>query len=373
MRTRARGHLSEFAICLFVLLFLALFPLIDLIGLAMRAATICLLAHESVSQASKQETYPKALAAMQEQTDSFVSSGFGRLCALKAVNGYKNCGTDLYTVATKINGAGIATFGPNAGVTPPIDKASVFEFMCKCTYDVNPWVNLGHIPGLANVPGFGKPARLSFSAYRAPEFFTAIEGGPLVASSSGGSGSAGSVAGIPVQGSLGSYLNQAAASSSLPESSGGLPIWRDPQLFNQIAASGQTIVAQEVFIVPANSPWVSSGITVSAGETVWIDSRADGMWSVQAGVRTSVDANGVINSTQQNLVDVKANGGSLIGCEGSTPSMSQLPSSAANLFEAGDTLLNFPVTYPGVVSFMINDCYYQDNSGQQIVRIVVTR
>lgn len=398
VQVRARGHMSEFAICLFVLLFLALFPLVDLLGLAMGAATVCLLAHESVSQASKQESYTKALAAVQEQTESFVSSRFGQLCGLRAVNGYQNCGTDLYVVATKIEGADVVTFGPNTGVTPPIDNASVFEFMCKCTYDVDPWVNLGHIPGLASIPGLGKTARLSYRAYRTPELPTAIESAAALAGSFGRSLAGSS----PVKGSLGYWLkqadgsskfpelegglvwqgswqNQAGGSSPFPETGMGLPVWRDPQLFNQIASAGQTIVAQEVFIVPANSPWVSSGINASAGETVWIDSRADGMWTTSTKPLSPphplTDANGNPSLPRFNLVYAGAAQGALVGCQGTLPPWvtASTGSTAPNLFTAGNTLLNFPVVIPGTVSFMINDTVLSDNAGQQIVRIVVTR
>lgn len=380
VQTRARGHMSEFAICLFVLLFLALFPLIDLLGLAMRAATIELLAHESVSQASKQETYPKALAAMQEQTASFLSSGFGRFCGLRAVSGYLNCGTDLYTVVTKIDGSGTARFGPNAGITPPIDKTSVFEFMCRCTYDVRPWVNLGCIPGLANIPGVGKTARLSFAAYRAPEFFTALQQPSASAPSTSVSVSGAS---NPVQGSLGSYLNQSSTGSVLPETGIGLPIWRDPQLFNQIAATGQQIVSQDVLVVHASDPWVNSGITVLPGETIWIDSRADGLWRTAPNSgRPPIDANGYSFSDPLTFYG-GASLGTLVACVGALPPVKLVtvnspdvpvtPINPPNMFPVGDTLLNHAVTIPGTINIMINNTTLYDNSGQQIVRIVITR
>jgi hypothetical protein len=43
--------------------------------------------------------------------------------------------------------------------------------------------------------------------------------------------------------------------------------WRDPNIFQQIQAAGQTVVSINVFIVQANNPnLTSSGVSVTAGQ-----------------------------------------------------------------------------------------------------------
>ncbi|MFX5562770.1 hypothetical protein ABTD73_20175, partial [Acinetobacter baumannii] len=54
--------------------------------------------------------------------------------------------------------------------------------------------------------------------------------------------------------------------------------WRDPNIFQEIADRGQTVVSQNVVIVYADQPWQNSGVNIATGQTAWIDTQAVGQW-----------------------------------------------------------------------------------------------
>jgi hypothetical protein len=93
-----------------------------------------------------------------------------------------------------------------------------------------------------------------------------------------------------------------------------------------------------------------------------------------------MDANGYApnnTSLASCLTDKDAAIGSLIGCVGTPPTVAPESGgvSSPQFFGVGDTLMNFPVTGTGVLSMQINDndCHSTSGTGQQEVRVIVTR
>jgi hypothetical protein len=360
-RRTAKGSLIvEFGPVLFILFILVLIPLIDLISLATGAVTALLETNEAVSSAAVQEGYANSLNAMYTTCAKFFTSGFAKFTGLTPQYGYAACGMDLYIRTTPMSGA--ATLSPpNKPLSPPIDLTdNVYEFVGVNHCTIRPLISMEKIPILGSVPGLGQPAILQLSATHMVEHPTGLA---YVTQSSGGSGP--------------QPFPRLLTSANPPANVSGYNYnWRDPDIFQQIANAGQTVVSQNVVVIYANQPWQSSGVSLASGQTAWIDTNAVGLWNVKVG-GTFSDANGGadLRPPWAWTVDSTATGGSLIGFCGSnppTPVQANGGTTSPNMFVVGDTLTNYQLPAPGSLSFMINDNHYQDNTGTQVVRIIVT-
>ena len=182
-------------------------------------------------------------------------------------------------------------------------------------------------------------------------------------------------------------VNQ-TSSTSAPTSTA--PIWRTPNIYNQIAAAGETVVSTTVFSVNDALNWQAPGLTIKPGEQVWMDTNAVGSW--QAGNVVS-DANGVSSSsTLTSGLSIGSTGAgalasiafyskfptnALIGYVGTPPTPMLAPAanqSDPNAFLVGDTLTNYQLPTTGALNFMANLEYHTGNiSGIQLVRIIIVR
>ncbi len=345
MRSK-HGHLFiEFSLTLSVLLILCMFPLLNLLGTATAAASLTLLAHETVNAAAVQQDFNGSLSAAVKTADSFLSSNLGRFLKLQPAGGYKKSGVDLYLTITNFHTGKTETIGPNL---PPQEQPdvleNVYEYTVQCIYNVGPLVTMESVPILNEVPGLGKPATLRFSACRAIEH---LQNFKLTSSQSAKSIS---FAGI---------TNGSSPAVGSTDPTGG--DWNNPIIYQQIALAGQTVVASDVLIVDANNEnWTTSKAYATAGQKIWIDTRADGSWS---GSSTSqpFDANGysppMINGMPA---------GALEGRLGET----------GQPYKSGSSQLNFtPPSGSGYVEFRFNDqpgMFYM-NHGSMIVRVIVTK
>ena len=162
--------------------------------------------------------------------------------------------------------------------------------------------------------------------------------------------------------------------------------WRDPTIAAAIGAARQTVFAQKVLTVAANAPWVESGLSVSPGEHLWVDTRTDGRWSGNPRYFPYSDANGLPVYPGQYRVDANAPVESLIGFIGSTPvnapevsvGTSARPGGPGGItspgfLAVGDRLRNFAPSASGPIWFRNNDNtnYYSD-VGHQIVKLILT-
>lgn len=162
--------------------------------------------------------------------------------------------------------------------------------------------------------------------------------------------------------------------------------WRDPTITSAISAAGQTVVAQKIVTVAADAPWVQSGLSLTAGEHLWADTRSDGRWSGNPRYFPYSDANGLTVYPGAYRVDADAQVDSLIGFVGNTPvnapevlvGASARPGGPGGIVNpgfvaVGDTLVNFVPSTTGKVWFRNNDNtnYYSD-VGRQIVKAILT-
>lgn len=198
MKARARNQAgkaltAEFAVALTVFLLVTLFPLINLIGFAMGAGTQYLMTVQCAGGAGASTTWNDALSAMDREAVIFANSGFGKFANLQPVGGHNNTGTDLYLIETSLAGNNVLSYGPNTGGPAALNSNNnVYEYQVRSTFDVGPFVNMSQMPWIGNVPGVGRPARLSFVAHRNCEFTDDLAMGatgvPIVAVAGGGGG-----------------------------------------------------------------------------------------------------------------------------------------------------------------------------------------
>jgi hypothetical protein len=140
------------------------------------------------------------------------------------------------------------------------------------------------IPLVNQIPGLGQPLPMNFRAVKMVEHPQGLSfNAPNAGSSSG------QLPQLPRAPII--TVNQ-TSSTSAPTSTA--PIWRTPNIYNQIAAAGETVVSTTVFSVNDALNWQAPGLTIKPGEQVWMDTNAVGSW--QAGNVVS-DANGVSSSS----------------------------------------------------------------------------
>jgi hypothetical protein len=372
--------MAELPPALFVFLLLIMFPVLDLIAVGTGMATAILLTNEAADRAASQPDYGSALAAMVQQSNQGLNTGFAQFAKLKPAEGYLSSGTDLYVEATNFRSGGkTTTFGPNQPLPPPVDTSSnVYEYNVKSAYYAGPLISLHFVPIIGDVPGLGQPARLTFASARAVEHPDGLDG---VA----GNGSSGSVAGGSSGGTSGGTVakfdrtiisDKVGISAGLDQSG-----WNYPDMYKRISQAGETVVSEAVFIVPANTTtWVPANLGAQPGQHLWLDSKAVGQWDAGGSPpMTMTDASGGMgglplpfSTIGPGLLSV-ANMQALVAYAGNNP-----PAYAATSYDltgtflVGDNLLNYPLTQSGPLVFGINDGAPSDNLGAQMVKVIIT-
>lgn len=155
--------------------------------------------------------------------------------------------------------------------------------------------------------------------------------------------------------------------------------WRDPGIVAAIGSANQTIVDQKIVTVEVTAPWVSTGLSITAGQHLWTDTRTDGSWSGNPRFFPFSDADGLGPSVYQNCwkIDEDAPVESLIGFIGGTPvNVSEGcrgGTTNPGFFEAGDTLRDYTPQTTGPIWLRTNDnTNHVSNVGQQYVKVIVT-
>jgi hypothetical protein len=344
------SEVAEFVPTLYILFLLILVPLLDLGNLFIAAATQYLATNDFAAKAATQADYPSALNSMANEAFQFQSSGFAKFAHMQPEGGYTGCGDDLYLLQTDIGSGVVKSSGADTPLTPPIDtKASTYEISVKSVYSVEPLLSLAALPLLGGVPGLGQPVTFTFTANRPVEHPGGLQGAAGNSVSSGGS------------------VTPFARIASSPGTTGPVTTvtWRNPGIYQQIKAAGQTIVSSNVFIVQANNPnWTPAGVTVPAGAKIWVDTQAIGQWSPGV-AEPYTDANGKPGTAGGPTTPSPAGPwGSLNGKVGTgTP------------FFVGDDQYNYPLAATGTLSMIMNDAIgvFGDNTGAQMVRVIVVQ
>ncbi|HEY9719312.1 MAG TPA: hypothetical protein V6C69_17680 [Trichormus sp.] len=286
LRARPRkktGNMSEFPLALLVLFMLLLFPLIDVVGLAIGAATASLLANQCSTRASELQNYGSALQTMNEEANQMFSSGFANFAKLKPVGGYNNCGADLWIITTNYHNNTVQPpFGPNKPFTGGIDPSTyLYELDTKVQCQVGPVVSLASMPWIGDVPGLGKPATLNFEAQRAAEYPVGLTQSSALASNPTANGGPLRNLNIPWDSTYG--VGSPNGSS-----------WNFPGIYDAISASGSTVLDDDVILVQANNAyWTPTVFNVSPNANkISSDIRVDGQWALANGAALTANGNG---------------------------------------------------------------------------------
>jgi hypothetical protein len=178
-RAKRGSALAEFGPVLFVFLFFALFPLLDLMAVAIGTASISLAARQGASAAAASADYGTGLLAMERDVNAVRTSGFGQFLNLRPMAGYNGSGADLWIEKTNIiPGTPVQFCGPNSKAPLPIDStAFIYEYACYASFQVGPLCNLGAVPFIGSIPGLGPPAQIRYVAQSAVEYPTGLSSG----------------------------------------------------------------------------------------------------------------------------------------------------------------------------------------------------
>lgn len=362
-RRAAIGKIAEFAPVLFVLFFMLLLPCLNMIWLATAYVIIGLAANQFVSAAAVETTYDKALQAMRTCAVQFNGSPWTSFGGLSPIGGYSSTGSDLYLKSTNIASHAINELGPNTPVPPPVDTTNnIWEYKTLARYRVTPLLNMASVPFIGSVPGLGAPVNLTFVAHKLVEHPEGL--GQL----------AGLVFSSQPNGSIRPQVGTGGG-GVLP----GGAAWYHPDIYELIAAAGQTIVSEDVLQVFANNgDWTDTGIDIKPGQKAWIDLRADGLWNNWPAKPLS-DADG--SGSPRTFEGMMLPDGALVGEIGASPLAPATPTSRSNPggtpFEVGKFKLNLAPPNTGRLYLIQTDSDeprdYFDNAGVQTVRVIITQ
>lgn len=335
-----------------------LFPMLDLALLSTGAAIVYLTNQQTSVRASGQPRYNDALNSVFLQGSELNASALATFARVKPVGGYKNCGTDLYIQVSNYLSGTRSAIGPNTPMPPPVDTTSnIYEYMAESTYEVGPFISLKSVPFIGNIPGLGLPATIKFANHRVVEHPEGLVGLVKKPSLQGGQTKVNlsSVTGLDVPGQL---------------TDGSGSGWNFPGIYQMIADAGQTVVAEDVITVQADNPnWTLTNLNIVPGEKLWIDYRADGLWTYRtkgSGTSPMFNANG-----DPNLVTNGFNTGSMLGHLGSGAP-----------FFLGNRQWNFIPPGTGQLGLAMNDSSgptipptsgYIGNQGVMTVRLIVAK
>lgn len=178
-RRQSGAALAEFAPVLFIFLFFALFPLLDLMAVAVGTASISLAARQGAAAAAASADYGSGLTAMERDVNQVRNSGFGHFLNLRPIAGSNGCGADLWIEKTDVSSPTSIQFcGPNSKAPTPIDSnAFIYEYCCVASFQVGPLCNLSAVPFIGSIPGLGPPASIRYTAMAAAEYPNGLSSG----------------------------------------------------------------------------------------------------------------------------------------------------------------------------------------------------
>jgi hypothetical protein len=162
---------AEFGPALIIFFLVILFPLINLIMFTTGYATGYLCAKQCASRASTQNTFTDAGNVVQQESATFVSSGFGKFAKLVPIGGIGGSGIDLSVVSNPYGGGATTSYPKN--VPMPVQatpNANTYEYKVEANFNMGPFMDMSMLPWIGNVPGLGPPARLTFTATSSAEF-----------------------------------------------------------------------------------------------------------------------------------------------------------------------------------------------------------
>ncbi|MBZ0189796.1 MAG: hypothetical protein K8F91_26360, partial [Candidatus Obscuribacterales bacterium] len=156
-----------------------------------------LVAMQTAADAGNSTSYPSALSLVESTANKLSTSGFGQFGKLQPAGGFNGCGVDLFATQENSNDGTTTTSGANSPLSLNPDVSNnIYSFDTVATFDVGPFVNMSAMPFIGDIPGVGKPARLTLSASRIiehPESIADSGFGSQTGPPAGGSGPIGSM------------------------------------------------------------------------------------------------------------------------------------------------------------------------------------
>jgi hypothetical protein len=164
-RSTGSGAIAEFAPVLFIFFLVILFPLINLIGFATSSATVLMITRQAASIAGSSTTWQEALSGMEQETQKWKNSGFGKFASITPVGGYNGSGADMLIATTNLSSGSTTYSAKNSGLGAAADtQNNIFEYQIRTQFMINPWLNMSGMPFIGSVPIVGKPAGCAYTA-----------------------------------------------------------------------------------------------------------------------------------------------------------------------------------------------------------------
>lgn len=346
---RGLSELSQFATVVPLMFLVVLIPLVNLLTIIVFGVVQYLSTNDCASKSATQTDYSSALSNMVQEAYQFQSNGLSQFARMEPEAGFTGCGQDLYIITTNIATGAVTSSEANTPLSSTVDTtANSYELMVKSNYSIQPLISLAAVPFLADVPGLGKPVTLSFTANRIVEHPGGLQS---------------KVAGwnFPVLIVPRTGVGPNETTPPTPST------WRTPNIYQLIAAAGETVVSENVFVVQANnSSWTPAGVTVLPGQKIWVDTQAVGVWNIDPeDGAVNCDANGYPGAiaVSNRLPGPSLSSGALLGQVGQN----------GTAFLVGDTEYNYQLPTSGTLSMICNDWFCGDNTGAQLVRVIVVQ
>lgn len=363
LTNRNRGSaMAELPVAMFILLFFAFFPLINVMAIVTAGMVTLLVAHQTCTRAAAQTRFDYALDAFGQEAVSMKASPLVTFLRMQPVYGFNGAGADLYVQKTETTSSNkIELLGPNIALVPPIDSSkNVYEFVSQVTYSVPPVFNMSGVPFINQVPGLGRPCHLTFASNKMVEH---PEGLTSVGASSGMTFSGGSLASL----NLRDPDLQIDGTVTNPASS----TWLRPNIYSEIENSGKSVIEEAVVVIKAAvDDWQPVNVNVGGGDSVYVDYWRNRSWSFAPSIITDEEG---VNSNDPGPGAMACAVDDNVWCMDANMFLTGTPLDSS--WPRGELFLMMCEgnQMGGFGSKPFNPALYTDNSGYLAVRVIVAR
>jgi hypothetical protein len=258
------SSLVEFGPLVFLLLFMTLMPLTDLVCCSVGCCLANCASQYIAVQACKEQTFNSCLSQMVDSSNTYLSGALPKLLKIGASGGYLGCGSDIYVSETNIYSGNMKLY-PAETLPTKIDVSSnVYEYCIKSKFNISP---LLPVLFFSAVPGIGTSMGVQTAVY-VP--ITDING--LIKE----------IASLPSNTSTKPNSTQWLMNSTLA-------FWNYPTSGGYSLLPGQKIEQQSTVVVPAlSAAWVDSGIQVHMGQRIATSVSTKNQWQNHTGGLTNI-------------------------------------------------------------------------------------
>ncbi len=166
LRQPKGASLIEFALSLFVLVFVILFPLANLASYLTGVSLALFLCNQAACVAAHSARYADALAAVRQCEQQTEAGVLASLVKLRPVSP-KTQSCTLYIVVTDPVTKSEHISAPNTPCQADIvvdPSAKIYEYKVSANFNIGPLLNLKGVPIIGEIPAAGKEAAFSCSS-----------------------------------------------------------------------------------------------------------------------------------------------------------------------------------------------------------------